>query len=136
MLEKSQDNKPYKNLFNLTIEMDFCASHIIHGHLGKCARLHGHNWTVEAHVSTEVLDKIGIGIDFQDIKSALRPIIERLDHYHLNDLAEFQDQNPTAENVSFFIYWELRKNLPPDINLDSITLWETDRSRVSYQPVF
>ncbi len=97
------DAKKHTDCFDLKIEMDFCASHIIHGHPGKCARLHGHNWKVEAEVSTKVLNSIGIGIDFQDIKSALKPIIEYLDHYHLNDLPEFQNQNPTAENVSKFI---------------------------------
>lgn len=120
-------------LFELSIEMEFCASHVIHGHPGKCARIHGHNWTVEASVSTTQLNSIGIGIDFQDIKAALSPIVDYLDHYHLNDLPEFQNQNPSAENVSRFIYQALRKNLPAEIQLDSITLWETNRCRVTYK---
>ncbi len=121
------------DLFELTIEMDFCASHILHGHPGKCARLHGHNWTVEATVTGKTLDSIGIAIDFQDVKTALKPIIEYLDHYHLNDLPEFQNQNPSAENVSRFIYQALKQKLPSEIHLDSITLWETDRCRVTYR---
>lgn len=129
-------NHHFKDCFDLAIKIDFSASHILHGHLGKCGRLHGHNWTVEAHVRTHTLNSIGIGIDFQDIKSALKPIIEYLDHYHLNDLPEFKNNNPTAENVSKFIYWALRKNLPAEIELTSVTLWETDRSSVCYRPIF
>ncbi len=126
----------FQDSFSLSTEMDFSASHILHGHTGKCGRLHGHNWKVEVKARTETLNSIGIGIDFQDLKSALRPIIDYLDHYHLNDLPEFQTHNPTAENVSKFIYWALRKNLPPEIKLDAVTLWETDRSSVCYRPIF
>ena len=53
-------------VFDISVMTDFAASHIIHGHPGKCARLHGHNWKVEAcvRIPSDSLNEIGIGIDF------------------------------------------------------------------------
>ena len=117
----------------ISVELDFAASHIIHGHPGKCANLHGHNWKVEVTaVATEVND-IGIGIDFCDLKGALKQIIERLDHQHLNDVKPFDQMNPTAENLAKYIYQEMLVLLPSNVSLEHTTLWETDRSRVRYQ---
>lgn len=49
---------------------DFSAGHRVHGHEGKCAHLHGHNYrvhfTVEGH-----LDALGRVIDFSAIKDRL-----------------------------------------------------------------
>ena len=40
----------------------------------------GHNWTVEAKVEGENINKIGMVIDFKDIKNSLVEIISKLDH--------------------------------------------------------
>lgn len=118
----------------ITIELDFAAAHIIHGHPGKCANLHGHNWKVEVTAIATKLNDIGIGIDFSDLKGALKVIVERLDHQYLNDIPPFDKLNPTAENLAQYIYEEMLKLLPPEITLEHTTLWETDRSRVTYKP--
>ena len=118
--------------FDIQVEVDFAASHIIHGHPGKCANLHGHNWKVEVCVLTDCVNDIGIGIDFCDVKKPLKEIIEELDHQHLNDLPYFKDINPTAENLSRHIYSKLAEALP-EVDVQYVTLWETDRSRVTYR---
>ena len=50
------------------------------GHPGACKRMHGHNWVVEAKVEGEKINKIGMVIDFKDIKNELENIISKLDH--------------------------------------------------------
>lgn len=120
------------DLFTVNVEVDFCASHIIVGHPGKCANLHGHNWKVQACVQARTVNDIGISIDFKDLKSELNAIIDPLDHRHLNDLEPFQNLNPTAENISRYVYQELKPQLPEHVTLTSIILWETDRSNVTY----
>ena len=50
-------------------------------------------------------------IDFKDIKNILSDIISKLDHRYLNDIELFIDNNPTAENISKYIYKELSKIL-------------------------
>lgn len=120
-------------LYTLTIHTDFSASHIIPGHRGKCARLHGHNWKVEVEVQTRTLNELGMAIDFQDIKSATKTLIEDLDHYHLNDLDAFKEVSPTAENIAAWLFTCLSQALnQTDIHVSAVTLWETDRCRVRY----
>lgn len=120
-------------LYTLTIQTDFSASHIIPGHRGKCARLHGHNWKVEVEVQAQQLDHLGMGLDFHDIKSATNSLIEGLDHYHLNDLEAFATVPPTAENIAAWLFSCLAAALNQDnIMVSAVTLWETDRCRVRY----
>lgn len=118
----------------LEVTMDFAASHIIEGHPGKCARLHGHNWTVAAQVECTTLNDIGIGMDFADLKAMMNTVImDTLDHRHLNDISPFDQINPTAENVSKYIFEELTKHLPNHVRLNQVSLNETDRCRTVYK---
>lgn len=119
--------------YTLTTSTDFAASHIIPGHPGKCARLHGHNWKVEVSIVATELDHLGMAIDFTHIKDAAKQTIEKVDHYHLNDLPFFKDVIPTAENVAKWLFSQIAAAVNDErVNLQSVTLWETDRSRVCY----
>ena len=63
----------------------------------------------------------------------LKSIIAKLDHQFLNDLEPFINDNPTAENISKYIYKELSKNINTDnIKVSEIKLWETTNSAVTY----
>jgi 6-pyruvoyltetrahydropterin/6-carboxytetrahydropterin synthase len=120
-------------IYTLTTSTDFAASHIIPGHPGKCARLHGHNWKVEVSVVAKELDHLGMAIDFQYVKDAAKVTIEKVDHYHLNDLPFFAGISPTAENVAKWLFAQIAPVINSDsVKLQSVTLWETDRSRVCY----
>lgn len=119
--------------YKMKIVTDFAAAHLLRDYPGKCNRLHGHNWKVEVVVTATVLDRIGMGMDFHDIKVATNRLIGELDHRNLNDIAPFDEINPTAENIAAFIY----KGLSNDINdervrVSSVTLWETERACVMY----
>jgi 6-pyruvoyltetrahydropterin/6-carboxytetrahydropterin synthase len=76
----------------------------------KCARLHGHSFRVEVHVSGPVESQTGWVMDFADIKAAYDPVRERLDHHYLNELEGLE--NPTSENVARFIWNLLKPRLP------------------------
>ena len=120
-------------MYKLVVKKEFSSAHILHGHPGDCKRMHGHNWTVEAKVEGENINKIGMVIDFKDIKNILSEIISKLDHRYLNDIEPFIDNNPTAENISKYIYKELSKNINTDnIKVSEIKLWETNNSAVIY----
>jgi 6-pyruvoyltetrahydropterin/6-carboxytetrahydropterin synthase len=86
----------------------------------KCARLHGHSYRVEVHVAGEVGASTGWVCDFADIKAAARPVLDRLDHYYLNEIQGLE--NPTAENIARWIWRELKPRLP---QLARIVLHET-----------
>ena len=120
-------------MFKLIIKKEFSSAHVLNGHPGDCKRMHGHNWTVEAKVEGDKINKIGMVIDFKDIKNKLGEIISRLDHRYLNDIEPFTENNPTAENISKYIYKELSKNINTDnIKVSEIKLWETSNSAVIY----
>ena len=76
----------------------------------KCARLHGHSFRVEIHVRGEIGAETGWLMDFSDIGAAVRPLLERLDHYYLNDIEGLE--NPTSENLAVWIWQRLLPALP------------------------
>ena len=120
-------------MYKLVVKKEFSSAHVLHGHPGDCKRMHGHNWIVEAKVEGKNINKIGMVIDFKDIKNILSDIISKLDHRYLNDIEPFIDNNPTAENISKYIYKELSKNINTDnIKVSEIKLWETNNSAVIY----
>jgi len=53
-------------MFVLKIVTDFASAHSLRDYPGNCSRLHGHNWQVEVSVESEVLDALGIVIDFRE----------------------------------------------------------------------
>ena len=52
----------------------------------KCARMHGHSFRVEVHVSGPVDAHSGWVMDFADVRAAFEPLFQRLDHRCLNDV--------------------------------------------------
>jgi 6-pyruvoyltetrahydropterin/6-carboxytetrahydropterin synthase len=95
----------------------------------RCARLHGHSYRVQIHVSGEVDPVSGMVMDFADIKDAFKPIVdEHLDHYYLNDVPGLE--NPTSENLAAWIWQRLSLVLP---KLSAIEVRETCTSGVIYR---
>jgi 6-pyruvoyltetrahydropterin/6-carboxytetrahydropterin synthase len=117
----------------LEVKMDFAAAHIVRGHQGKCARLHGHNWKVQVVVESNILNDLGMGLDFADLKKLASEVIDPLDHQFLNEIKPFDVLNPTAENVARFIYESIQKLLPENIVMAEVSLHETDNCRVIYK---
>jgi 6-pyruvoyltetrahydropterin/6-carboxytetrahydropterin synthase len=76
----------------------------------KCRRLHGHSFKVEIAVAGECDPKSGWVMDYADIAKAFKPILEKLDHYYLNEIPGLE--NPTSENVAVWIWKRLKPNLP------------------------
>ncbi len=120
-------------MFELMITSGFSAAHQLKEYGGKCEALHGHNWKIEVYVKSSVLDKIGMVMDFSDIKKATNLILAELDHKNLNEIQPFRDKNPTAENISFWVYNQLCSKINSDnIKLSTVRVWETETSCASY----
>lgn len=94
----------------------------------KCARLHGHSFRVEVHVSGPLDPQLGWVMDFADIKSAFAPLFEQLDHRYLNDVPGLD--NPTSEHLARWIWEKLQPRLPL---LSRIVVQETCTSACSYR---
>lgn len=125
---------PANAQFTLTVEVEFAAAHHLRGYEGNCARLHGHNWKVIVEVTGNKLDEVGMVMDFKTMKKAARATAEKLDHYYLNEIPPFDTVNPTAENIAVWFFDELSSTLNrPNARLSGITIWENDRSAVTYR---
>jgi 6-pyruvoyltetrahydropterin/6-carboxytetrahydropterin synthase len=98
-------------VFEICVEAQFSAAHSLSGYRGNCSQLHGHNWIVEVFVKCSELNSIGIGVDFRDIRQAIKNIINDLDHSCLNEHPEFKDTNPSSENIARFLYRQLGEKI-------------------------
>ena len=94
----------------------------------KCARLHGHSFRVEVHVRGEVDPELGWVMDFAEIKAACRPLIDRLDHYYLNEIPGLE--NPTSEVLAIWIWDKVAPLLP---QLAQVSVRETCTSGCNYR---
>jgi 6-pyruvoyltetrahydropterin/6-carboxytetrahydropterin synthase len=93
----------------------------------KCARLHGHSFRVEVHVSGDVDPVSGWVMDFADLKMAFAPVFAQIDHRCLNDVPGLE--NPTSERLATWIWEQLKPALPA---LSKIVVHETCTSGCTY----
>jgi 6-pyruvoyltetrahydropterin/6-carboxytetrahydropterin synthase len=94
---------------------------------------HGHNYTLVVKVTGEIDPETGYVIDLKILKSMIAElVVERFDHKNLNlDCTEFENLNPTVENIAVVIYDLLRGELKGEYDL-SLRLYETERNFVEY----
>jgi 6-pyruvoyltetrahydropterin/6-carboxytetrahydropterin synthase len=93
----------------------------------KCARVHGHSFRVEIHVSGPVDEHLGWVMDFADVKAAFEPLYQQLDHHYLNEVPGLE--NPTSENLARWIWQQLMPRLP---QLSAVVVHETCTSGARY----
>lgn len=102
---------------------------------GKCSNpnYHGHNYELVVSVTGQVDPETGFVMDLKILKRLIKAEIEdKLDHKNLNlEIPEFKTVNPTAENISVYIWNQLRGHIPQHLGL-SIKLYETPRNFVTY----
>jgi 6-pyruvoyltetrahydropterin/6-carboxytetrahydropterin synthase len=120
-------------MHEVTVTMSFSAAHNLRGYRGKCEALHGHNWKVEAAFRSTKLDRLGMVVDFGDIKQALRSVLDGLDHAYLNEHPYFKKVNPTSENIACWIFQRLKPLGPAKkAAIAHVKVWETDTNVATY----
>ena len=127
-------------MYKVTKEIRFCYGHRLLDYEGPCRHLHGHNGLVEVTFYSETLDRLGMVVDFDEIKTLVKDWIdETLDHRMLlsekdptlpllRDAGEPVvpfDGNPTAENIARRIYEHTKEAGYP---VERVRLWETSNS--------
>lgn len=96
----------------------------------KCGNMHGHTYLLTVYIEGIPDQESGWIIDYADLKKAIKPVIDQLDHHLLNDIPGLE--NPTSENLSIWL-WNNIKPLVPGLN--KIELKETPTSGVIYEGV-
>jgi 6-pyruvoyltetrahydropterin/6-carboxytetrahydropterin synthase len=102
---------------------------------GKCnnPKYHGHNYELIVELVGEIDPETGYLMDLKQLSDLIQMLVlERFDHKNLNeDVPDFKNLNPTAENIAVVIWHLLRPELKPELDL-TITLYETERNFVRY----
>ena len=119
--------------YEISVEVTFAASHQLRGYKADLEPLHGHNFRVEAFVSTEVLPDAGYVMDFLELEAALKEVVAPYDHRHMNDLAPFVETNPTTENMARVFYESLAGKLPSGTRLERVRVWEAPTYSATYR---
>jgi 6-pyruvoyltetrahydropterin/6-carboxytetrahydropterin synthase len=94
----------------------------------KCARLHGHSFRVVLHVDGPIGTTTGWVMDFADIARSFQPLLERLDHNHLNEIEGLD--NPTSERLAVWIWERLIGSLD---GLSQVVVFETPTAGCIYR---
>jgi 6-pyruvoyltetrahydropterin/6-carboxytetrahydropterin synthase len=120
-------------MYEVKIVTQFAAAHRLENFYGKCESLHGHNWKVEVFLVGKTLDHAGLLMDFGVVKARTKEVLEEIDHKYLNELAAFQDRNPSSENLARYLYERLGAIFNRDgLTVYRVNVWESDTSCASY----
>ena len=120
-------------MYLISVQAHYDSAHFLRSYHGKCERLHGHRYVVEAALGFENLGEGGMAYDFTDAKRHLRAIAGQLDHQNINDLAPFDTVEPSAENQARWIFDEMRARMGADgKHLLYVRVWETPTQWAQY----
>jgi 6-pyruvoyltetrahydropterin/6-carboxytetrahydropterin synthase len=132
------------------VAITFDAGHRLLNYDGKCASPHGHTFTAEVLVVARDLNRLGLAIDFGDVKGPLkRWIDDHWDHgFLLNDedahlaaalrvipeakLYLFRRMNPSAEVLARELYGVARDRIGDVVA--SVRIWESPNQYAEYWP--
>lgn len=103
---------------------------------GKCnnPNYHGHNYELIVSVTGEIDSETGYVMDVKILSDLIKEEVEfHFDHKNLNlDVPEFEDLNPTAENIVVVIWNKIRAKIKSELDLE-VVLYETPRNFVTYR---
>ena len=103
---------------------------------GKCANdnWHGHNYEMFVTVKGNPDPDTGFLIDAKNLSGIInRFVIDKLDHRNLNlDVDFMHGKMCSSENLVIEIWNQLQPNLPANVQLHCIKLYETPRIYVEY----
>lgn len=138
-------------MYVLKTEHSFDSAHFLAGYEGKCSNIHGHRWRVEIEVQSEALKSggqlDGMIIDFGDLKSDVKDMVDYFDHALIIQENTMREQTlnclvedgfnilqvnfrPTAENFAAFFFRTMKEK---GYNVKSATVYETPTNSASYE---
>jgi 6-pyruvoyltetrahydropterin/6-carboxytetrahydropterin synthase len=132
-------------MYSVTRLIHFCYGHRLLDYEGKCRHPHGHNGVLEIEIDSAALDKLGMVVDFGEIKKRVQTWVDaELDHnFLLNEkdpLVElFKKQgerfylmkgNPTAEAIAKLVFDYAKSQ---KLAVKEVRLWETENSYAAYR---
>jgi len=121
-------------VFTVAKDFRFAAAHQIPGHQGGCQNLHGHSYRVRVHVRARTLDRLGMVVDFADLKRVMEEVIGPFDHRFLNEVPPFDSRNTTAELLAQHVFDQVAARLDDDrVRVVRVEVWESDSACAVYE---
>ena len=123
--------------FKVRVEARFEAAHFLREYRGITEPLHGHSYKVEADLAARGggVDSDAIAVDFVSAKRKLEVLAKKLDYGCINDVAPFDEINPSAENIAEWFARELQSAVADENALvTSVTIWEGPVNSVTFVP--
>lgn len=121
-------------MYQLAITRDFITQHyLIGGDWGSENEKHSHHYQVEVQIEAQQLNQHGYLIDIVDLEKTLSEIIDIFQEKTLNDLAPFQDLNPSLERFVRVIWEMLHEKLELEPGQLSVKLWENQADWAAYR---
>ena len=135
-------------MIRITKEFKFEMAHALHGYDGLCKNIHGHSYRLWVTIIGKVLNekshkKDGMVMDFDILKKLVKPcIIDKYDHslvlnansphadidFSAFDKVFFLPYQPTSENLVSDFAFQIKRQLPDEIQLYKVVLSETATS--------
>jgi 6-pyruvoyltetrahydropterin/6-carboxytetrahydropterin synthase len=122
----------HRDMFTISVETSFWASHQLVLPEGSKEPVHHHNWLVSAGLSSDKLNSMAVVMDFKELKAMVDDIVAEFDNMALNEISYFRQNNPSAENVARYIYEKLRNKLPKGVKLQTIRVVEEPGCAVNF----
>jgi len=123
-------------MWEISQETQVAAAHQLRFAPGEGERLHGHNWRIKAVVRAEALDASGFVLDFNALGATLRNLVEPYEHVFLNEIAPYDDVNPTAENIARVVADNLAAKIDDQrVCVARVEVWENDTCCAIYYRV-
>ena len=116
----------YNQSVQLVVSFHWSAAHRLPRYMGRCYRMHGHDYRLEVVVEGVPDGRTGMVVDFHDVQRAVAPLVSDMEHSCFNDVLE----NPTAEAI---VVWIWRRVAPSLGSLVELRLWETADCHVVYR---
>ncbi len=123
-------------MFEIVVEGEFSAAHFLKLYDGSFEPKHGHTWKVAVTARSACLDSMGVVIDFEALKPALKKVLDEFNETLFNDHPHFRNGlNSSTENIAKLIYDRLMVHLPKsEAKITKVTVWETPDAQASYIP--
>ena len=103
---------------------------------GKCSNpnWHGHNYDLYVTIKGNPDPDTGFLFDVKSLSGIIRDhVVEKLDHRNLNlDVDFLKGKMCSTENLAIGIWQQIMPELPPEVQLHCIKLYETPRIYVEY----
>ena len=120
-------------MFELIEKLEFNASHKVTLSADYESKLHTHLWYANVFIAFKKIDEFGVSVLFNEMHDKLKELIKHFDKKYLNELPEFKDIDPTAENTAKAVYEYLKEHINNENNtLRRVELRVTDSRVICY----